>query len=66
MTLYDILNKVDFDKVFADILRHVPDAEDNRSKFLLAFESLRSLKPCKNARCVIEGSRKRLLGRWRS
>ena len=62
MTLYDILNKVEFDKVFSDILRHVPEAEGKRPQFILAFESLRSFNPCKYTRCVIEAHEKDYLG----
>lgn len=62
MALYDILNKVDFEKVFSDILLHVPEVEDLRTQFLLAFESLRSFNPCSSTRCVIEAHEKDYLG----
>lgn len=62
MTLYDIINQVDFNKVFADILRHMPEAEDKKPQFILAFKSLRSLDSCKDARCVIEVQEKDYLG----
>ena len=62
MTLYDILNKVDFDNVFSDILRHVPEAEDKRPQFMMAFETLRSFNPCKYSHCVIEAHEKDYLG----
>ena len=62
MTLNDIINKVDFNKVFADILRHVPEAEDKRALFRLAFDTLRSSHPCKGTRCEIEAMEKDYLG----
>lgn len=62
MTLYDILNKVDFDKVFSDILRHVPEVEGNKPQLMLAFECLRSFNPCRSTRCVIETHEKDYLG----
>lgn len=62
MTLHDIINKVDFNKVFADILRHVPEAEVKRPQFMMAFETLRSFNPCKDTHCVIEANEKDYLG----
>lgn len=62
MTLHNLLTKVDFDTVFSDILRHVPEAEDKRPQFMMAFETLRCSKPCKNTRCIIEVKEKDYLG----
>lgn len=62
ITLYDIINRVNFENVFADILRHVPEVADKKLQFMLAFETLRSLKPCKDAQCVIEVRGKEYLG----
>ena len=62
MTLRDVINKVDFEKVFNDILLHVPETEDLRAQFMLAFDTLRTLNPCKDARCVITAKELDYLG----
>ena len=62
MTLHELLNKVDFSKVFSDILRHVPEVENKRTQFLLAFYALRLITPEKESRSVIEVIEKSYLG----
>lgn len=62
MTLHHLIHKVRFEDVFSDLLRHVPEVEDKRPQFILAFESLRSFNPCKYTRCVIEAQEKEYLG----
>lgn len=54
MILYQLFNKVIFDEVFFDILRHMPEVEKQRAKFLLAFDTLRSITPAKKSDVVIE------------
>lgn len=62
MTLYQLINKVSFEDVFSDLLRHVPEVENIRHRFLLAFETLRSIKPSKNGCVEIEVNDKDYLG----
>lgn len=54
MTLHELLNQVKFDEVFYDILRHMPDVERLRDRFLLTFNTLRSITPAKESDVVIE------------
>lgn len=62
MTLHKLLNQVDFDKIFHDILSHVPEVENQRLRFLSAFETLRSVIPAKETETVIEVHEKDYLG----
>lgn len=62
MKLYELLNQVKFDEVFTDILRHVPEVENQRARFLSAFETLRSVSPAKEAETVIEVDERDYLG----
>lgn len=54
MTLYHLIHKVRFEDVFSDLLRHVPGVEKQRTKFLLAFDTLHSITPAKKSDVVIE------------
>lgn len=62
MKLSELLNQVKFDEVFTDILRHVPKVENQRTRFLPAFETLRSVSPAKKAETVIEVHERDYLG----
>ena len=62
MTLYQLIHKVSFEDVFSVLLRHVPEVKDKRPQFLLAFETLRSIKPSKNGCVEIEVNDKEYLG----
>ncbi len=62
MTLQSLLNQVRFDKVFSDIIRHVPKVETKRDQFLLAFDTLRSIIPTKESDFVIEAYEQDYLG----
>lgn len=54
MTLHNLLNRVDFDKIFSDIIIHVPEVENQRARFLRAFETMRSVTPAKETETIIE------------
>lgn len=62
MTLYQLIHKVSFEDIFSDLLRHVQEVENIRSRFSLAFETLRSIKPRKNSCIEIEVNGKDYLG----
>lgn len=62
MRLSELLNQVKFDEVFTDILRHVPKVENQRTRFLSAFETLRSVSPAKETETVIEVHERDYLG----
>lgn len=62
MKFYELLNQVEFDKVFFDILSHVPEVENQRTRFLSAFETLRSVSPAKETETVIEIHERDYLG----
>lgn len=62
MTLHQLLHKVSFDKVFSDILLHVPEVEIHKARFLLAFETLRSIPPAKSSNTIIETQDRSYLG----
>lgn len=62
MTLYQLIHKISFEDVFSDILRYVPEVENIRPRFSLAFETLRSIRPGKNGRVEIEVNDKDYLG----
>lgn len=62
MTLYKLIHKVSFEDIFSDLLRHVPEVQNIRSRFSLAFETLRSIKPGKNGCIEIEVNDKDYLG----
>lgn len=63
MTLYQILNKAKFDDVFKDIVSYVPEVVEKKEHFLLAFETLRSIKPCKGICITIQVNDKDYLGK---
>lgn len=63
MKLHELLNQVEFDKVFSDILSTLPEVENQRPRFLSAFETLRSVTPAKETETVIEFHEKDYLGR---
>lgn len=54
MILCQLFHKVIFDEVFFNILRHMPEVEKQRAKFLLAFDVLRSITPARKSDVVIE------------
>ena len=54
MKLYQILRKVKFDDVFNDIVSHIPEVTDKKDQFSLAFETLRSIQPCKGICITIQ------------
>ena len=54
MTLHKLLNQVKFDKVFSDILCNVPEVEDKKVRFRLAFDTLLSVTPARESDVVIE------------
>lgn len=62
MTLYQLIHKISFEDVFSDILRYVPEVENIRARFSLAFETLRSTRSGKNGRVEIEVNDKDYLG----
>lgn len=62
MTLHQLLHKVSFDNVFSDILLHVPEVEIHKARFLLAFETLRSIPPAKSSNTIIEAQDRSYLG----
>lgn len=62
MTLSQLLHKVSFDDVFSDILLHVPEMENHKARFLLAFDTLLSITPAKNSLTVIEVQDRSYLG----
>lgn len=62
MTLYQLIHKISFEDVFSDILRYVPEVENIRPRFSLAFEILRSIRLGKNGRVEIEVNDKDYLG----
>lgn len=62
MKLYELLNQVKFDEVFTDILCHVPEVENQRTRFLSAFDALRSVTPAKETETVIEVHERDFLG----
>lgn len=62
MTLYHLIHKVRFEDVFSDLLRYVPEVENIRHRFLLAFDTLRSIKPGQNGGIEIEVNDKDYLG----
>ena len=62
MTLYQLIHKISFEDVFSDILRYVPEVENIRARFSLAFETLRSIRSGKNGRVEIEVYDKDYLG----
>lgn len=62
MTLYKLLNLVEFDKVFSDILSHVPEVENQRARFKSAFDILCSVIPAKKSETVIEVLERDYLG----
>lgn len=62
MTLHQLIHKFSFEDVFSDILRNVPDAEDRRFRFSLAFNTLRSITPARESNVVIEVLEKDYLG----
>lgn len=62
MTLQELLNLVKFDEVFFDILSHVPEVENQRARFLSAFDTLRSITPARESNVVIEVLEKDYLG----
>lgn len=57
MKLYELLNHVKFDEVFAEILCYVPEVENQKAWFLLAFDALRSITPARESDVVIEVQR---------
>lgn len=62
MRLSELLNQVKFDEVFTVILRHVPKVENQRTRFLSAFETLRLVSPAKETETVIEIHERDYLG----
>ena len=62
MILHELLNQVKFDDVFSDILSHVPEVENQRARFLSAFDTLRSIPPAKESKIVIDVFEKDYLG----
>lgn len=62
MRLHELLNQVEFDKVFSDILSHVPEVENQRARFLSAFDILCSVIPAKKTETVIEVLERDYLG----
>lgn len=62
MKLYELSNQVNFYEVFSDILRNMPEVENQRARFLAAFETLRSVAPAKRTETVIEVHEKDYLG----
>lgn len=62
MTLHKLLNQVDFDKVFSDILSHVPNVENQIARFKSAFDILCSVIPAKKTETVIEVLERGYLG----
>lgn len=62
MTLQELLNLVKFDEVFFDILSHVPEVENQRARFLSAFDTLRSITSAKESNIVIDVFEKDYLG----
>lgn len=54
MRLSELLNQVKFDEVFFDILRHVPEVENQRARFLSASDFLRSITPAKKSDVMIK------------
>lgn len=62
MTLYELLNQVDFEDAFSDIVRHIREVENLRPRFSLVFETLRSIRPGKNSCVEIEVNEKDYLG----
>lgn len=63
MKLYQIIGKVKFDDVFNDIVSHIPEVADKKDQFSLAFETLRSIKPCKDICITIQVNDKDYLGK---
>lgn len=57
MKLYELLNHVEFNEVFADILRYVPEVENQKAWFLPAFDALLSITPAMESDVVIEVQR---------
>lgn len=62
MTLHQLIHNVGFEDVFSDILRHVPEVENLKPSFMLAFETLCSIQPSKNGCVEIEVNNKDYLG----
>lgn len=62
MTLHHLIHKVRFEDVFSDLLRYVPEVVNIRHRFLLAFDTLRSIKPGQNGGIEIEVNDKDYLG----
>lgn len=63
MTLHKLLNQVEFDKLFSDILSHVPEVENQRARFLSAFDTLRSITSKMESNIVIDVFEKDYLGK---
>lgn len=62
MTLHQLLHKVSFDDVFSEILLHVSEMEDHKTRFLLAFDTLISITPAESSLTVIEVQDRSYLG----
>ncbi|WP_301198428.1 hypothetical protein [Bacteroides acidifaciens] len=62
MKLHELLNQVEFDNVFSDILSHVPEVENQRARFKSAFDILCSVRPAKKSETVIEVLERDYLG----
>lgn len=54
MTLHQLIHKVNFEDIFSDLLRHVPEVENMRPRFMSAFDTLRSITPAKKSYVVVE------------
>lgn len=54
MTLHNLINKVRFDDVFADMLHHVPEIKNKRDVFRTIYNKLRLSNPGKGDNIVIE------------
>lgn len=63
MTLHKLLNQVKFDKVFSDILCNVPEVENKKARFRLAFDTLLSVIPARESDVVIEVQEQDYLGK---
>ena len=64
MKLHELINQVEFDKVFSDILSHVPEVENQRARFKLLsiLYALCSVIPAKKTETVIEVIERDYLG----
>ena len=62
MTLHQLLHEVSFDKVFSNIIRYMPEVEDKKDCFKLAFNTLCAITPAKESKTVIGIDEKSYLG----